>query len=391
MLPLATSQLQYPAPTMYQGKNDNGECTGTIFMTTPDICSACGVISRDTKLCEGCDATAYCSSVCQRRHWKEHKPFCMAMRHDKPNTYADNIDAGNIDVDNIDAGSMASIQRCFQESLRTHAGVVVPGMELPDGVPLNFMLKHAAVLAMSGKVKGDRLMCRADFELKPRGEAAYKRYFDDLVCNKSDWMEFFGHEWNFVHILQTLHILTHLSQIYWKRGAYDDCGKVLDLADEVLEAYRQSCTGRGMPTKYIHNVEYTLGINRFQQLTCLGQTRKSISVFRKMLLYEFKYEMLEGFRRLLPCASTAHDILSMSDVDILILIKHLKASKWYRDLTTDSCKEFKLMACGHCGKKESAIGEFKTCQRCHQETYCGRSCQKFAWKKHKKTCGGRKE
>ena len=46
-------------------------------------CSTCGAAaSADTKLrkCAGCKAVRYCSTECQKAHWRAHRPACLAAR-----------------------------------------------------------------------------------------------------------------------------------------------------------------------------------------------------------------------------------------------------------------------------------------------------------------------
>jgi len=43
--------------------------------------------------------------------------------------------------------------------------------------------------------------------------------------------------------------------------------------------------------------------------------------------------------------------------------------------------------CENCGKTQAVNGSrLKQCQRCNKALYCGRDCQKAAWKAHKKVC-----
>lgn len=43
--------------------------------------------------------------------------------------------------------------------------------------------------------------------------------------------------------------------------------------------------------------------------------------------------------------------------------------------------------CDNCGKNQSLLlNKLKRCQRCKAVFYCNRSCQKEAWKRHKKVC-----
>ena len=42
-------------------------------------CSACGEESKDTKRCSKCRHARYCSPLCQKLHWVNHKKFCDAL------------------------------------------------------------------------------------------------------------------------------------------------------------------------------------------------------------------------------------------------------------------------------------------------------------------------
>ena len=45
-------------------------------------CEFCGVtkLAKDLKLCSQCKIVSYCSAVCQRMDWKEHKQYCKIFR-----------------------------------------------------------------------------------------------------------------------------------------------------------------------------------------------------------------------------------------------------------------------------------------------------------------------
>jgi len=49
------------------------------FPAKKRICSSCGVANVDVKHCMRCKFVQYCSPVCQRKHWKDHKPFCHEL------------------------------------------------------------------------------------------------------------------------------------------------------------------------------------------------------------------------------------------------------------------------------------------------------------------------
>ncbi|XP_064614987.1 uncharacterized protein LOC135479155 [Liolophura sinensis] len=43
-------------------------------------CSACSLQGEDLKRCAGCKTTLYCSKICQRNHWRTHKPECKELQ-----------------------------------------------------------------------------------------------------------------------------------------------------------------------------------------------------------------------------------------------------------------------------------------------------------------------
>ena len=273
----------------------------------------------------------------------------------------------------------------------------VPGMPmLPDGVPDNFLLKFEALMKLTKKGK-DQGFARAFMTQNSienayivRNEITLKQYFDDLVTNKEEWVEFFGQGRNYLHTVQTIEILCVLATIYWKRGAYEACGQVIEVNEDVLEVYRKSCTPRGMPPRYVHNMEYQTNLVRFQMNLHMGKTRATIPPFREVLAYEARYQrmdFIETVLHLFDFHPTPRDIHAMPDRSNLIGINIIKESDWYMNGVSEAKDHLKLLPCDHCGKVEKAFHEFKTCQRCNKVAYCGKACQKQAWKLHKKTCG----
>jgi hypothetical protein len=45
-----------------------------------DACSFCGSKEKSLKKCSGCLVAGYCSTVCQKSHWKSHKRLCKAKQ-----------------------------------------------------------------------------------------------------------------------------------------------------------------------------------------------------------------------------------------------------------------------------------------------------------------------
>ena len=47
-----------------------------------ESCACCRsfILAPPLQVCAGCYATVYCGRVCQKRHWKKHKPTCLRLR-----------------------------------------------------------------------------------------------------------------------------------------------------------------------------------------------------------------------------------------------------------------------------------------------------------------------
>ncbi len=46
-----------------------------------NTCESCKAFMKRPKRCSGCNIAWYCSTTCQKQHWKEHKPKCRVTRH----------------------------------------------------------------------------------------------------------------------------------------------------------------------------------------------------------------------------------------------------------------------------------------------------------------------
>lgn len=150
----------------------------------------------------------YCSRECQIKHYKQHKEFCQAVAHGRQSKEVD---------ESAEEDTEQSRAALIQESLVTHVGPVIPGMPVRDGVPANFLLKHRAIMKMFGKKDvGPGAFYDNQDGKQYLGEATYRDFFQELVQNEEEWMEFFSHERNFLHSMQTLEILNLLADMDWK-------------------------------------------------------------------------------------------------------------------------------------------------------------------------------
>jgi hypothetical protein len=95
----------------------------------------------------------------------------------------------------------------------------------------------------------------------------------------------------------------------------------------------------------------------------------------KLLLANVPEELLSWFRELIPqyphvlWAANAAGFVELLDEEKKALRSQLEAKKG--------------LYCVNCSKEMSKIYR---CSRCNVATYCGASCQKEAWKEHKKIC-----
>ena len=53
------------------------------YCSTPQQKELVHAVMENFKKCSGCRKTYYCSSACQKAHWRTHKPVCMLRRRVK--------------------------------------------------------------------------------------------------------------------------------------------------------------------------------------------------------------------------------------------------------------------------------------------------------------------
>lgn len=363
-------------------------------------CEKCGSADEGLRKCQQCKAAYYCSRDCQLSHWKEHKVAC---RYHTSTAAA--LDPKNQDNDAVIENYLKVQSKMIRKAEKdgtpvvnisfTHAGAVGPNMMIPDGVPANFGLKQQALMDFH-RGRGHRQFF---------GEASYKAYYDELVQNELEWMEFFKHPANHEHAEHTCGILGTLATIYRQRETYENCGNVLDMEVKVLDIFKALSSAPGTPRAQISccdGLEYKMQIIRYNLNNNLKQYRANISVFRDLCLYEAKYRMsreqqnylfmIEVVKEIWDRDITVSDVHAMSDEEclkaIIIPITSCSNSPEFQMQEAKNRKRMQLLRCGNpsCDKKETALGQFKECQRCKEVVYCGKVCQKKSWKEHKKAC-----
>eukprot|EP00584_Thalassiosira_punctigera_P015980 CAMPEP_0172561026 /NCGR_PEP_ID=MMETSP1067-20121228/91244_1 /TAXON_ID=265564 ORGANISM="Thalassiosira punctigera, Strain Tpunct2005C2" /NCGR_SAMPLE_ID=MMETSP1067 /ASSEMBLY_ACC=CAM_ASM_000444 /LENGTH=385 /DNA_ID=CAMNT_0013350975 /DNA_START=162 /DNA_END=1319 /DNA_ORIENTATION=+ len=371
--------------------------------TPPDgKCWNCGSSDDGLRRCNSCKDARYCSRECQVDHWKEHKAFC---RHRSASSAArDPRNEGNRDVlmESIEA-QYEMLRKARKEGTQivcvsnTHAGLVGPGMPIPEGVPSNFGLKQQALTEFQSR-RGHRQFF---------GEASYKAYYDELVQNESEWEEFFRHPRNHEHVEHTCGIMGTYATLLRQRGSYEECGRVLDVERKALDVYGEHCAVPRVPAAQVSCFEglvYLYNRIRYNLNNNLERYHENIEVFRDLCVHEAKRRLsfeeqdylytLEGVMGIDYRRITVDDIRALSDEQclraIMIPIDHFSDHSGFQKDQAKRKKRVQLLACGHCRKLETALGQFKECTRCEKAVYCSRDCQRNAWKMHKKVCGKKK-
>ena len=238
------------------------------------------------------------------------------------------------------------------------------------------------------------------------GEASYKAYYEELVQNESEWMEFFKHDSNHEHAEHTCGILGTLATLLRQRGTYEECGNVLDMEEKVLGIFKEQsyAPGASMAQKNCcDSLEYLMNRIRYNLNNNLKQYRANIQVFRDLCIYEANYhlsherqmhlfmvEVVKG--DISDRRTTANDVHALSNDECLkAIILPITSCSDSPDFIREQAKGKKrteLLTCGNesCNKQEMSLGQFKSCKRCDKVVYCGKECQKKAWKAHKKIC-----
>ena len=72
---LSRSGKMGPWFTGHDRASDCNPPQGTASVKVPK-CAFCQIHKSDLKRCLGCEKVSYCGRICQKQHWKVHKPEC---------------------------------------------------------------------------------------------------------------------------------------------------------------------------------------------------------------------------------------------------------------------------------------------------------------------------
>ena len=216
-----------------------------------------------------------------------------------------------------------------------------------------------------------------------------------------------NHHYLHVRIQQNRHIcgiLGTYATIFRQRGGAKNnkkCQQILDMEQMVLIKYKAALIAIG---KYPARNEYTAchdGLEyRFNMLqmnlyTQTRETKKAVPYLRKLLAYEVNYNLDFNHQNFLCClplvgikptVETVKSVTNKELYDLLTMLDLTRTEDKVGDSMAHEKKRVELKVCNGCGKQESTLLEFKTCNRCEVAFYCSRQCQKSDWKKHKKIC-----
>ncbi|KAL9178817.1 hypothetical protein ACHAXT_003948 [Thalassiosira profunda] len=289
-------------------------------------------------------------------------------------------------LEQIPAQNTRAIYKC-------HAGSLSPGEPLPDGVPSNAGLMIAALVeatkpdVLDPKVLETGKMWKKEYE----GEVVYMPYFEELVENEREWLEFF--RLNSYHCMMTCRVLITLATVHCKRGGNNEqCRQMMDMHNKIFAIYRNTCARRGDPEEWCDNMDYRAQLNQFQLNCNLKRYKANVSVSRQLACYEAKYGMKPNHLSIFMARTgkrrpTSEEIKAVPRKEVLTGIMSVVESPAYKKFERKEEKRTKLLVCGHCGKREEGMKQFGVCPRCKVEVYCSRGCQTKAWKGHKKVCG----
>ena len=269
----------------------------------------------------------------------------------------------------------------------TAFGFVGAGMPLPDGVPANFALKQVATMAFmegwsrSGEGLGNM-----------KSERLYREYFDELVAERGTWLAFFEHRGNYQHAENTCGILGTLATIYRKRGALDECERVLDMEAEVLARYERCSIGtEPAQVRCCEDLAYKYRVIRYNLCLQRGHFQDCIALYRELAGHEARHDFsfeesnfLFMIAVILNKPPTAAVLGRLSAAQVLRIVKAPLEQPGGVDFQDSRVQ---LQTCSTCHAQEPALRTFKPCGRCRAVYYCGKECQRMDWKAgHKERC-----
>eukprot|EP00579_Thalassiosira_antarctica_P009274 CAMPEP_0201880494 /NCGR_PEP_ID=MMETSP0902-20130614/11057_1 /ASSEMBLY_ACC=CAM_ASM_000551 /TAXON_ID=420261 /ORGANISM="Thalassiosira antarctica, Strain CCMP982" /LENGTH=310 /DNA_ID=CAMNT_0048408505 /DNA_START=342 /DNA_END=1274 /DNA_ORIENTATION=+ len=287
----------------------------------------------------------------------------------------------------------------------THAGFVCPRKQIPHGIPTNFGLLQAAEKALFLSKEEEEEVSKNEYERRNKslfGEVHYKAFYDDFtIHHEQEWAAFFQHPMNWIYLHGACWVLMKLADIYYCRPALEECGEVVDKLSETAELLKQHITATDYLKDHIHMYEkLKYQVNIFQ---CVWLKKETVDVpaLRDICAYEVKYlysSSLDSSEQpnlhvtWLGLTFPPHHTPTVEEIyalpeECMLKLAAIIESEMPPDGHYVYGKEVQLLVCGNCNKQETALGEFKLCQRCNKVAYCGRKCQKTSWKGHKKVCG----
>lgn len=395
---------------------------GTLHFVGSPKCSnpACDIGEAEVKLkaCSRCHKAMYCSVECQRKHWVEHKPLCKHVEditnqmildnglQEKifPKKNTQNTLHPYIIAETKKNKKLLKDNRYFLgddvlSECETAFGIVRPGEPLPDGVPSKFHLSEHAVVCFNSSNQISRVF---------KYERVYLEYFQEIVKNEEEWMEFFlYHTFHYDRLEDTFDILLTLAKIWRYRGGsvfYKKCEEVLDLLVRFLRVYKASCDSmvalpdslnlnKNSIISHFESQQSHYEFLRFELYIDTKQHDLAAYYLRKALEYDVS-RTDPGEHKILPMLytlgynPTVESVQNQTDSemkDMAMLLGFLSRTTM-TEARENEKRSVALMKCEACNEMEDAIGDFRTCSRCSCVYYCSSECQKNHYEIHKRSC-----
>jgi len=378
---------------------------------------ACDIGEAEVKLkaCSRCHKAMYCSVKCQRKHWAEHKPLCKQFENRanqmlglqekiSPKKNTQNTLHPHIIAETEKNKKLLKDNRYFLgddvlSECVTAFGIVRPGEPLPDGVPSKFHLSEHAVVCFNSSDELSRVF---------KYERVYLEYFQEIVKNEEEWMEFFScHSYHYDRLEDTFVILLTLARIWRYRGGsvfHKKCEEVLDLLMRILPVYKESRDkmvalsdslklNKNSIVSLFESQQSNYEFLRFELYIDTKQDDLAAYYLRKVLEYEMS-RTDPGENKILPKLyfigfnPTVESVQNQTDSemkDMAMLLGFLTRTTMIEAIENEK-RSVALMKCEACNKMEDAIGDFRTCSRCSCVYYCSSECQKNHYEIHKRSC-----
>ncbi|TFY81960.1 hypothetical protein EWM64_g2054 [Hericium alpestre] len=313
-------------------------------------CEFCYTTDGGLKMCAACRTVRYCSSSCQRNHWKTHKETC------KPFTPANTV---TLKPNYEGQRNMIPIADLTRNVMGITGAPSMPahhlrGVHQPSSYPKKVVIKVQVPLT---------------------GNLALLLYTKkrDFVCS--------------VHRMDNPSGYDRLTQMIRQKGVAGAKGYFIekgcppDVEDicKYTALHHASLNPGTSPELVRILLEHGANVNH---QNCFGV---SPVVCAFMGGHDGAVDVLMEFGADLTLLEADGHVAGDHYVDYGPRVTAVVA-KWLRKRAGEQPPPLDGKKCDFCGKMDSGDLKLKACSACHSARYCSSSCQKNHWKAHKLTC-----